>query len=544
MRIADWIAQRCSELNPHTFLFVGGGNMYLADALGRRGVQYRCMHNEQALAMAAEAYARITSKPSVCVVTTGPGGTNAITGLYGAWVDSIPILFISGQVRTETLRRGNIRQIGDQEVNIIDVVRPLTKVATLCKSPDEVEEMFNLALYEASTGRQGPVWLDIPLDVQKAEYPGNSCQATYPTPEYIYDINEILYTLLQAKRPIVLAGSGIRSAGAIDLFWKTMNKLRIPVIPNFNARDLGPFHYPTFGMQGEAICNLLIDQADVILILGCRMNIRQIGWKFGEFGKKAKKIMVDVDPEELNKHTFVPDVKVEADLRDFLTVLNGSLEIGLYGTYNEFGAIGHMWPPYITKVRYVRCTDSVNPYEFIQELNDFTVTGDVVAFANGLFPTTGIQDLAVKRGMRFILNSGCGAMGYGLPAAIGAAFASGNRVICLEGDGSIQLNIQELQTVVHHNLPIKIFVGNNNGYNSIKNTQDAYFHGFYVAKDADTGVSFPNMEKIAWAYGIKYYRAENDVQVPHILNCVFEDDKPVICELNLDPNFKLRKAEI
>jgi len=551
MKVCDYIAKRCAELNKHTFLFVGGGNMYLANALGKNGVDYKCMHHEQALSMAAEAYARVTGKPSVCIVTTGPGSTNVITGLYGAWVDSIPMLFISGQVRTEVMRRGKIRQIGDQEVNIIDVVKPLTKFAGICKEPKEIGQLMNKALYEASTKRQGPTWLDIPLDVQNAPYEeienapmssiGQYRPASNPNINPFIEACTLVenafktFTLLkQAKRPIIIAGSGIRSAQAIETFWKVMSKLHIPAIPSFNARDLGPFHYPAFGMLGCEFCNNIIDKSDLILILGCRMNIRQIGWEFGKMGHNATKIMVDIDPEELNKHTFKPDIKIEADVGDFLAILDSFLT-------KEYT---NQWAGDIRKESIMPNSNYVSPVGLAKALNKFTEMEEIVVFANGLYPPIVSQELEIKKDMRLILNSGCGAMGYGLPAAIGAAFASGRRIICLEGDGSIQLNIQELQTLVHHNLPIKVFIGNNGGYNSIKNTQDRYFDGFYVGADAQSGISFPNFGRLAKAYEIKYVRIRRDADLEGVIKRVLQVEGPIICELNLDPKFMLEKAKI
>lgn len=537
MRVSDYIAKRLKELNNHVFTLVGGGSMYLNDSVARSGIRYVCMHHEQAAAMAAEVYARISDKIGLCVVTTGPGGTNTVTGVYGAWVDSIPILFISGQVRTEVMKTSDIRQIGDQEVNIVDIVRPITKYARTCYKAKDIKSILDVAIHEATTGRPGPVWVDVPLDIQREEITeGSLSNVTFIDPKYNYNVKQVIDKIKEARRPIILAGNGIRLGHAIPEFWNVIKKLHIPVVPDFNARDLGQFEFGAFGMGGKEASNKIINEADLLLILGCRMNIRQIGYNWGEFGRNAYKIMVDIDKAELNKFTFKPDLKIQADIRAFLSQMDMELTEPFLNNWV-------VEPDQNVNV-FVEEEDYVSPSVFTYYLNRCIKPGDIVVCANGLPPSVVCRELQIKEGMRLILNSGCGAMGYGLPAAIGAAFASGKSVICIEGDGSLQLNIQELQTIIYNRLPVKLFYCNNGGYNSIRNTQDAYFNGRYVGADVGSGVGFPEMQSIAMAYGFKYYSIWSDQELDRKIYRIMEDQNPLICELRMDPNYKYKKASI
>jgi acetolactate synthase-1/2/3 large subunit len=505
MRVADYIAYRIKKLNKHTFMFVGGGSMYLNDAVGKAGIRYICMHHEQALAMAAEAYARVTGNPSVCIVTTGPGGINALNGVAGAWLDSIPMMVISGQVRIPMMKTEKIRQIGDQEVPIVDIVRPVTKFAEVVKDPLDIGYLFDKALYIATHGRPGPVWLDVPLDVQSAEYvdQGNVWVSPQEKSPYYDILTKVAIDLRFTNKPVILAGNGIRIAQATDIFQKFLRKVDAPVALAVNAVDVLPTLHDqnigTFGLLGHQSTNDTIQQASLLLVLGCRMHPRQTGYNFGEIGKNALKIMVDIDEEELNKSTFIPNVKVKMDVKEFLTRITYRIkEPFTYG----------LWMLHAYKQKPIPRDSTI--IKALETIVAETIDKDyIVVSANGVIPTLLSRYLILKKNDRYIVNSGCGSMGYGLPAAIGAALASDKMVICFEGDGSLQLNIQELQTLKALKLNIKLFVINNGGYASIKATQDAYFKGRYVGRGPESGITFPRLHGLINAYGL-YYIA-NDV---------------------------------
>jgi acetolactate synthase-1/2/3 large subunit len=389
----------------------------------------------------------------------------------------------------------------------------------------------------ATTGRPGPVWLDIPLDIQRAEFEpsGNTIFTHLELPYPKVNLIELVAKLREAKKPVIIAGNGIRLAGAVDLFWEVMKKFEVPIIPNFDARDLGNFEHYAFGLVGNNTSNKILKKADFILSLGCRMGIRQVGWEIGKFGENAFTCMVDIDEDELNKHVFVPTLKIQSNVMDFLTELDTIIG----------EPIKNKWVRSTSKALPRWATTSVDPYYFLDLFNARTKPRDVVTLANGSMPTVVLRYLEIKEGMRMILNNGCGSMGYGLPAAIGAAFATGKPVYCMEGDGSLQLNIQELQTLVHYKLPVRMFVFNNNGYNSIRNTQDTYFKGFHVGSDPSCGLSFPNLKKVAAAYGMHYYSASCDKELRETVdNACWGNVSSSICELMVDPNFKLEKGEI
>jgi len=507
MNVAEFIAQKCKELNEHTFLFVGGGNMYLADAIGRTN-NYICMHHEQALSMAAEAYARITNKPSVCVVTTGPGGINAMNGVAGAWLDSIPMIVISGQVRIPMMKTPGMRQLGDQELPITEIVKPITKMAEVLTDVNDIGRMWDRAVETATSGRPGPVWLDIPLDIQNAKLPEQTEHIPYLNS---YQFNRSYFdAILSSKRPLILAGNGIRLAGAVSKFRTLIEKMNIPVALSEHAIDLLPTsHYLNlgpFGMCGHQMTNKVVQKADVILILGCRMNVRLTGYEFKKFAKNAFKIMVDADETELNKSTFVPQLKVKADV--------GFIIDNLLKAYH-----GHLadWVGEVNEE--LKVTPIIK--NIVQISEAMAGEENVIVSSNGVIPTYLNRYIRLNEGDRYIANSGLGSMGYALPASIGAALASGKRTLCFEGDGSLQLNVQELQTVKDLNLNLKIFVVSNGGYASVKATQDNYFKGNYVGRGPESKLNFPNIRRLAEAYQIAY--------APFPVG--FDDPAPVIYEI-------------
>ncbi|MBI3985234.1 MAG: thiamine pyrophosphate-binding protein [Candidatus Levybacteria bacterium] len=555
IKISDYIVRFVENLGvKHIFLISGGGNIHLIDSIGKsRKIKYVCNYHEQACATAAEAYARISGNIGVCVVTTGPGGTNAITGMLGAWLDSIPMLVISGQVKRELLGASKgVRQLGDQEINIVDIVKPITKYAVTVMDPSEIRYHLEKAVYLAKTGRPGPVWIDIPLDVQGSfinlkelkQFNPNEIGFSHETEKKLLEkqVSKVLENLRNSKRPVLYAGNGIRLAQAAKEFLKLVDLLKIPVLTSYAGYDLIPSSHRYFFGRGHAFgqraANFVLQNSDFFLSIGARLDIRTIGFTYKAFARKAYKVMVDIDKEELNKFILSPDLRVNFDAKDFITEMTRQLKKKpLALNIKDWLAYGVrlnkkypvVLPEYKRKKRYV------NPYYFIEVIgkllkkNELIVVSDGVGALNCMY-----QAFYVKPNQRVILNNGCAQMGYGLPAAIGVAFAANKkkRVICFEGDGSLQLNIHELQVMKHHNLPIKLFIYSNDGYLSIKNTQNNLFAGKHVAVNSKSGVSSPDFVKVAKAYGFKAIRINSHVDMKEKIKRVLNEPGPIVCDIN------------
>jgi acetolactate synthase-1/2/3 large subunit len=552
MRVTDYIANRLAELNVcHVFMVTGGGAMFLNYALGKhKSIQPIFHHHEQAAAMAAEGYARITNQPSVLNVTTGPGGINALNGIYGAFTDSIPMLILSGQVKRETYIRTydlpHLRQLGDQEVDIISMVRGITKYAVTITDPQTIRYHLEKAWDLAQCGRPGPCWLDIPIDVQSSQVDETKLEGFTPEADPRIDPDDLtesvrvaLDRLSQAERPVILAGTGVRLANALDVFQRVIHRLGIPVTTGW-THDLIASDDPVFcgrpGTIGTRPGNFAVQNSDVLLILGSRLNIRQTGYAFKSFARGAFKIWVDVDEAELHRPTVQPDLPIVCDVRLFLQEMDKQLDTWEASRFTEWLAWckerQKRYPAVLPKHREFQ--GRINPYHFMETLFEHLQEEDVVVTGNATACIVSFQAGSIKLGQRLFSNSGSASMGYDLPAAIGAAFAgNGKRIICLAGDGSLQMNIQELQTVSHHQLPIKIFVLNNNGYLSIRLSQKGFF-GDVIGESPDSGVSFPSMEKIARAYGIPYKRLDKKA-FARPLQDVLNTPGPVLCEVLLDP---------
>jgi len=556
IRVADYVARTIANYGVnHVFMLTGGGAMHLNDAFGsEKRIHVICNHHEQACAMAAEGYTRITGKPGVINVTTGPGGINSLNGVYGAWTDSIPMLIVSGQVKRETYKGNyelpNLRQLGDQEIDIITIVKSITKYAETVFDPLKIRFHLEKALYLATHGRPGPCWLDIPVDVQSAlidessllgyDPSGDSTQIEFT--ELKKQCEEVLKRLQEANRPVILAGSGVRAALAVELFTKIVNKLGIPVTTAW-THDIIASDDPLFcgrpGTIGDRAGNFVVQNADCLLILGSRLNIRQVSYNWNAFARYAYKIWVDVDPSELSKPTVKPDFPICSDLKDFLEVLD------LVIVEKEYEALVHQdWLAWCQQRRqkyfgtgYSQkiTNQKINPYYFVNDLFCRLRKDDVVICGNASATILPFQTGQLKMGQRLISNSGSASMGYDLPASIGAAVArGGKRVICLAGDGSIHLNIQELQTVVHHQLPIIMFVLNNNGYLSIRTTQNNFFHRL-VGEGPTSGMTLPNYVKLAQAYGISSIRIDTN-NYDQALEKVLEGNGPILVDIILDPD--------
>lgn len=535
------------------FTVTGGGAMHLNDALGHHpGIKCIYNHHEQASAMAAEAYARIVGKPACLCVTSGPGGTNAITGVLGAWLDSIPMMVFSGQVKRETTVWASevpLRQLGDQEYNIVSSIAPMTKYAHMITEANELRYHLEKMLYLATHGRKGPVWLDVPLDIQGATVETETLQGFDPvelkTPEQpVYDKSlskQIVETLRKAKRPVIYAGSGIRLGEAYGDFRALLEKWRIPVVTAWNAHDVIGDEHPcacgrpgTVGTRGG---NFVVENCDWLLVLGCRLNIRQISYNYQDFAKGAYKIMVDIDENELKKPTLDIDLPIHADVKDVLEDILGQAYKPLeqHEKWRQWcRAIDRKYPAALEE--YYQKASPMNPYAFMEKFFRLLADDEIVVCGNGSAGVMAFQAGERKSGQRWIANSGCAAMGYGFPAALGCAVAAGGkRVVCIDGDGSFQMNLQELQTVIYNKLNIKLFYLNNNGYHSIRQTQTNLFQPPLVGVCDGNGLSFPEAEKLAYAYGLPFVRIDSLDMVNELVDKVFSYDGAVFCEVVVDP---------
>ena len=554
MRVADYIFKTLADKGVrHCFLVTGGGAMHLNDALGlEKRIRYVCCLHEQACAMAAEGYARMSGQPGVVCVTTGPGGTNALTGVLGAWLDSVPMIVISGQIKRATMITAapnlKLRQLGDQEYNIVDSVRPMTKFATTIMRVEDVASVLEEAWTRCQSGRPGPVWIDVPLDIQAAEMPEEAMSASSfagdETPDessWRHQVEDVVARLKAAKRPAMIVGSGIHNAHAEKLFLDVAESLNVPVLTSISGIDLIPSDHRLFfgrpGILGERAANFIMQNADLFLVLGTRMGLRICGYAYETVARNATKVMVDVDANELEKPTFRPDVKIHADVGAFLAALHSAL---------PSLAPREEWLAYCRRVKekypvilpeHRARTDYVSSYVLPEAIMRHAPDPLTVVTANGVAYTSTFQAIPIRRGMRMFANEGCASMGYGLPSAIGAAFAGGasRTVVCFEGDGSIQMNLQELQTVLNEKLPIKIFVYNNAGYLSIKTTQRSFFNGRFVGSEAGSGIVLPSLEKLAAAYGLSYFRLANNQELDAKLPQVFATPGPTLIEVMLDP---------
>ena len=555
MKLSDYVINRLVDWGVrHVFLVTGGGAMHLNDSIaGESRLTYICNHHEQASAMAAEAYARVTGKPGILNVTTGPGGINALNGVFGAWTDSIPMLVLSGQVKRETCMRAHklsgLRQLGDQEVDIVRMVSGITKYAQMIEDPESIRYHLERAYYLATHGRSGPCWLDIPVDVQPAKidecslraYDPKEDEITWNRAEIARTCRQVLDRLVQAKRPVIMAGTGVRLADATESFARLIRVLGIPVTTAW-THDLIASDDPLFcgrpGTIGGRAGNFTVQNADLLLVLGSRLNIRQVSYNWKSFAPHAFKIQVDVDAAELEKPLVRPDLAVHSDLRVFLEELLLECEERDYKSGRHDAWLSWCRERLSRYPAVEECQrhpgPPLNAYFFIEQLSEMLQADDVVVCGNATACIVPFQAMRLKEGQRLISNSGSASMGYDLPASIGAAIARpGQRVICLAGDGGIQMNIQELQTIVHHKLPVKIFVLNNSGYLSMRLTQ-ANFFGRVIGEGTASGVSFPDMVKIACAYGIAAKRLDRAAQLTEVQRALATSG-PALIDVVLDP---------
>ncbi len=552
IKVSDYIASRLKNIYDikNVFMVSGGGAMHLNDSFGKY-IPYICNHNEQACAIAAEGYAKASSKLAVVNVTTGPGGVNCLNGVFGQWTDSVPVLYISGQVKRATTLAScpdlNLRQLGDQEADIISVVKPLTKYAVMVKNPLEIKYHLDRAVYEATTGRKGPVWLDIPIDVQAAVIEEQelidfdiSCKP--PSTKEDCKITEVLNRLSLAKTPLIVAGHGIRLSGMKHTFLDILKNLNIPVVTTFNGFDLlnedTPQYIGRIGTIGQRAGNFALQNADLVLFLGTRNNIRQISYNWENFARNAYKIVVDIDKAELEKPLVKPDMAIHADLADFLPLLKEALTSIDKPEWLTFCRDLKERYSFSNTKEYSQTGDKINVYYFVRRLTELMSENDVCVTANGTAIIASVQTAMVKNNQRIFSNSGDASMGYDLPAAIGACVANNKKnTICIAGDGSLMMNLQELQTLKHHNLPVKIFILNNDGYSSIKQTQTNFFEGRNTGAGTNSGVSMPDFVKVGSAFDIKSIRLESPNEIDNTIKDVLSAKGPVLCDVIVNPDY-------
>ena len=557
IKVSDLIFKHLVEKHNihHCFLVTGGGAMHLNDSIGHtEGLTYICNHHEQASAIAQEGYFRASGKMCVTNVTTGPGGTNAITGVLGQWLDSIPAIYISGQIKTVTYKNTYpelpLRQLGDQEADIVAVVTPITKYAKTVTNPTEILYELDKAMYLALNGRPGPVWLDIPLDVQAAMVDETSLRAFDPAElETKWDkvtiakqLDQLLSKLQSAKSPVIYAGNGVRLAEREKQFIALAERLDIPVVTAISGSDIIWYNHPLCfgkpGICGDRIGNIMTQNSDLLIILGTRLSLRQLSYAYDLFAPKAYKVMVDIDEAEMHKPTLKIDLPIHADLRHVIDALLEKTEGKKYSfeTWKQWGRTIESKLPTLFDDN-PDMPGYTNSYKFGDELFKQMNAGDVVVTGNGTAYTCTYQAMKVKEGVRVFANQGCAAMGYDLPAAIGAVTANENgRTVLVTGDGSLQMNIQELQTLLTYKMPLKIFVLENEGYLAIKTTQKAFFGGKFTGSNPASGVICPSLEKIAAAYGIPYLSvSENGEKLQQAIAQTLATDGPVICEVHMHP---------
>jgi acetolactate synthase-1/2/3 large subunit len=540
------------------FTVTGGGAMHLNDSFGHNtNVTNIYCHHEQACAMAAEGYTRVSGIPAIVSVTSGPGTTNALTGVLGAWLDSLPMIILSGQMQLNTTLKSTplpLRQLGFQEFNIIDSVKCMTKYAEMVTDAKYIAYHLEKALFLAESARKGPVWLDIPLNIQSELVDENDLvHFTFEseTKEHFVNRKTIsdIYTKINASnKPVILAGYEVRMSDAYEEFLEVVSALKIPVLTEWNSNDLIWNDHEYFGGRpgtiGDRGGNFVLQNADFVLAVGCQFTLRQISYAWTNFAKNAYKVAVSADKNELIKATVKIDFPVESNIKSFLSEMINQKSLVANRTENTkwnkwCNNLNNKYPVVLEK--HYNTESPLSVYAFVGTLSNLLSSNDTIVLANGAACVVGLQATKIKQNQRIFTNAGASSMGYGLTASIGACYAKQpkDRVICIEGDGSIQMNLQELQTVVHNNLNVKIFWINNDGYHSIKQTQNLMFKakevGFCGA-NKNSGISFPSAEKIAYAYNLPYYKIENTSDLQFVLEDVLNNEGPSICEVITNPN--------
>jgi acetolactate synthase-1/2/3 large subunit len=552
MKLSDYVMDFLHrEGTSHVFTVSGGGIMHLLDSLGRHPhLRYVCNYHEQASAIAAEGYSRVRGTLGACLVTTGPGSTNALSGVAGAWVDSIPFIVISGQVRRDLMADyDKVRQLGPQEINIDDMARPVTKYFCTVMEPQLIRQELEKAVAIARAGRPGPVWINIPLDVQGATidesrlqpWDGAEVKAQVPS-ESKAAAQNVLALLQRSHRPVLIPGNGVHLANALPRFHALVERLQVPVVGTIGSADALHETHPSFmgrfGPLGQRRANFVVQNADLIVALGASLSVASVGFNTDAFAPRATKVMVNIDPHEIEKTRPVPDVAIVDDVGAFIDAMLAEPQAGWNGRLDPWLNACRRWrreyPP-ITKADF-EDREYVNSYVFADVLSDVVEPGETVLTGNSLDWWSVYQAFKVKEGQRVFTNVNFGAMGWDLPTAIGACIGRDRRrTVLVTGDGTIQFNIHELQTIAHNALPVKIFVLNNGGYTSIRTMQDTHFAGTLVGAGPSSGVSNPNFERLASAYALRYAAIRTNDDLAATMRTVLQGDDPVLCEVHVNP---------
>jgi len=551
VKLSDWIFRFLADQGVrHVFMLTGGGAMHLNDSLGTcQDIEYICTSHEQAAAMAAESYAKVVGDIGVCLVTAGPGATNAITGVAGAWLDSTPMLVLSGQAKRADLKGSSgVRQMGVQEVDIVSMVSPITKYAVTVMEPADIRYHLEKAVHLARTGRPGPVWLDLPLDVQGAAIDETAMRAYDPAEDAIPGLasgadiaaaaTRAIDLLNSAERPVVLIGNGVRLGGARAEMRALIERLGVPVLTTWPAHDLVPDDHPLMvGRPGPLAprgANFTLQNSDWLLALGARLDLVVTGYSPQNFARAAKKIMVDIDAAELRKMRGTIDVPVHADVKDVIGELTRQLGRVQARDRSAWNARWRDWQTRypIVLPEYRNLPDGVSTYVLGEAISEASAPDDVIVSGSSGF---GIEvfclAVRLKEGQRLFLTTALGAMGNGLPGVVGGCLGNGRRrTICVDGDGGLQLNVQELETVRRLDLPIKLFVMNNDGYASIRTSQSRYF-GRLAGADATSGVTLPPLPRLVQAFGLPYARVDSDRDLTGRVRELLDAPGPVVVEV-------------
>jgi acetolactate synthase-1/2/3 large subunit len=551
MKLSDYLAKYFEQKNvKHIFGVTGGGAMHLNDSFGKsKKIKFVMHHHEQAATMAAEAYSRLKKSVGVVSVTTGPGGTNSITGVAGAWLDSIPLIIISGQVAKKyMINKSRTRQIGVQEINIIDIVKPITKNALTLKDPNKIKYELDKAFYLANHGRPGPVWIDVPLDIQNKKIDIKDLKKYRFTPKILKEkkINEkifkrIIYFLNKSKRPVLVAGNGIHTSSSEIIFKKIVKYLKIPVLTSWNAKDLlenkDDKFIGSFGLFGDRASNFAVQNSDCLFVIGSRLSQPQTGYHLNKFSTKSKMIFVDQDKNEIKKFGKKIYLPINHDINIFFNKFYQFLykkKIKL-NDKNYWSKQCLYWkkkyPVFLSKYKK---TKKINSFFFIDVLSKILGKNLTIVTDMGTSFTCTMQSFKCKKNQRLFTSSGLASMGYGIPGSIGASFANNkkNKIICISGDGGAMFNIQELQTIVHHQLPIKIFILNNEGYLTMKLMQKKNFK-YYVGSNRESGISCPNFVKLAKSFGLKSMLLNNGKKIESKIRKFLLSNKPGLCQIDM-----------
>jgi acetolactate synthase-1/2/3 large subunit len=553
MKLSDYVVDFIAQLGVrHVFMLPGGGAMHLNDSLGKcRKLTYVCNLHEQACAIAAEAYGQWAGL-GVAMVTSGPGGTNALTGVAGAWLESTPMLVVSGQVkRSDLVGNRGVRQIGFQEIDIVRMVKPITKYSVTVTDPGQIRYCMEEAVWNATHGRKGPVWVDIPLDVQATDIDPVGLDGFRPPPQDSSANARIksaalktLELLATSRRPVVLAGNGIRHAGAIELFLKWAESIGIPILTTWKALDFLPDDHPLYvgrpGAVGQRAANFAQQTSDLFISIGARLDYGQTAYNHANFAPRANKVVVDIDPAEIAKLQMEIAVPLAADAGEFLAALTSCCKGRRFSDWSEWRACCTSWKAAYPIVldSYRSVPSGVHNYVLVEAIGRLMGAGEVlVPGSSGACSEVTSQAVPVSKGMRFINTHGLGAMGFGVSAALGACLASGNhRTVCIDGDGGFPMNAQELAIISRLNLPIKFFILNNGGYGSIRATQLNYFEGRFMACDAASGLTFPDLQKTAESCGIAYRRIDSQDSLRDKVAGILSLPGPVVCDVLMAPN--------